>query len=997
MSKTHRDSLAEADVFNAETARLNKLAGLFEAEGSYARAAPLYERALRICETALGTDHPNVATALSNLARLHRAQGAYRPAALLLERALRIRETALGAEHPDVATTLANLAVLYRDQGAYAHAGPLFERALRIFETALASEHPDVAAVLNNLAGLYRAQGRYAQAEALYTRALCGFETTLGIDHPHVATVLHDLAGLYQVQGAYAQAEPLYDRALRIYETALGPEHPHVAMALNNLARLHRAQGAYAQAEALYTRGLRILEAGLGAEHPEVATVLSDLAMLCQQRGVYTQAEPLHERALRIYETALGAEHPHVATALNNLAMLYREQGAYAQAEPLCERALRIRETVLGAEHPDVATALNNLGALYQDQGRHAQAQLLYERALRLYEKALGAEHPRVATALNNLALLHHGQGAYAQAGQLYECALRILEMALGPEHPDVATGLHNLARLYQDQGVHAQAGPLFERALSIRETALGPEHPEVAEALNSLARFWWSVGDASKALRYFMRAGDVWERHLGITLAALTEKRKRQLLQTMFVEAEVLVSFHAHVAPDNVEALALTLTTILRRKGRVLAEVASQQAAMRRNLAPALRTELDTLQAYRTVTPLRLESVQTALPIDATLVEFVRYRRYDPNRAGQEQREALYIAYILRHDGLPQWVALGDAEPIEAAVSAARSALTRPGNDARDHLRILDELVFAPVRRRLRSTQHFVLSPDSALHLVPFAALVDENGEYLVEHKLISYVTSGRDLVRSYAGDLARSKPLVVAAPAYEGRCPPLPGAEAEAGAVRKHFADVDVHIGSQATKDKLTGAQGPLFVHVATHGLFRPSRVAASSRIARSWRDERDVSINVSPSLPALLDNRPDIEGALDDAVLIFAGASDAAATLTAREIANIDLRGTQLIVLSACDTGIGEVDQSEGIYGLRRALAIAGAQTQLVSLWKIDDIATGQLMDRYYGNLRRQVGRAEALRHAQMDMMRDGQHAHPFYWAAFVSIGDEKPLRE
>jgi CHAT domain-containing protein len=234
-----------------------------------------------------------------------------------------------------------------------------------------------------------------------------------------------------------------------------------------------------------------------------------------------------------------------------------------------------------------------------------------------------------------------------------------------------------------------------------------------------------------------------------------------------------------------------------------------------------------------------------------------------------------------------------------------------------------------------------------------------------------------------------------VIAAPAYEGRYVPLSGAKAEAEALRKHFADVDMYVGSLATREKLIRAQGPLFVHVATHGFFRTSRAPASSQAARTCREERDITDYPHPLAP--FDARADVEDALDDAGLIFAGATDPEAILTAREIAGIDLRGTQLIVLSACDSGVGEVDRSEGIYGLRRALAIAGAQTQVVSLWKIDDAATSQLMDRYYGQLRRGAGRSEALRQAQLDLLHDGQHAHPFYWAAFVLIGDESPLRE
>jgi CHAT domain-containing protein/tetratricopeptide (TPR) repeat protein len=935
-----------------------------------------------------------------------------------------------------VAASLNNLAMLYQLQGAYAEAEPLYVRALRICEKALGAEHPELAASLNNLAELHRARGAYAEAEPLHERALRICEKALGAEHPDVATSLNNLAMLYQLQGAYAEAEPLYVRALRICE-ALGAEHPDVARSLSNLASLYQAQGAYVEAGRLFERALHICEKSLGPEHVYVARSLNNLAGLYRAAGSYARAEPLYERALRIHERSLGAEHPDVAVSLTNLAGLYAALGAYAQAEPLFDRALRIAETTLGAEHPDLVTSLNNLAMLHQDQGAYAEAEPLFERALRISEKALGAEHRDVATLLNNLAVLHQVRGAHAKAEPLLERALRISEKALGAEHRDVATLLSNLAELCLGQNAHAKAERLFERALRIYEKSLGAEHPDVATVLGSLAGLCWEAGDVSAALRHYTRATALCERHVGLTVAALAERRKRQFLRTALAKAEVLVSFHAHGAPDDVDALALTLTTTLRRKGRVLAELASEHAAMRRDLSPALQAELDVLRArqgelarrrqaaydprdtdalhalvleveqregelnrksasFRAYTaPLRIESVQAALPPNATLVEFVRYRRLDPNDDNQRWKEARYIAYLLPCEGPPQWLALGDAAPIDAAVTAALTALAHPRHDARDVLRALDELVFAPIRRRLGPTHHFVLSPDAALHLVPFAALIDEDGNHLVERMLISYVTSGRDLVRSAAQDPARSKPLVIAAPSYEGRCAALPGAEAEAGALRKHFADVDLYVGSLATKDKLTAAQGPLFVHVATHGFFGTSRVLAPCQAARSWRDERDITAMSSVLAPP--DERRDVEDALDEAGLIFAGPSDAEATLTAREIASIDLRGTQLIVLSACDTGIGEVDRSEGIYGLRRALTIAGAQTQVVSLWKIDDAATSQLMDGYYGELRTGRGRSEALRHAQLSLLHDGRHAHPFYWAAFVALGDDSPLRE
>lgn len=377
---------------------------------------------------------------------------------------------------------------------------------------------------------------------------------------------------------------------------------------------------------------------------------------------------------------------------------------------------------------------------------------------------------------------------------------------------------------------------------------------------------------------------------------------------------------------------------------------------------------------------------MQARLPAGAALVEFVHYRRFDPGNPAQPWNEPHYLAYVIPPEGRPRWVPLGEAAPIEAHVRTAHAALIGRSSSAREALRALDEAIFAPVRRTLGPIDHVLLSPDSALHLVPFAALIDEDGQYLVDRMLITYVTSGRDLLRG--SDVARSPPLVLAASDHDVA---LPGVRSEARAVQKHFADAVVHVGSAATRDKLTGVRGPRFVHVATHGFFRASS-ASAARPAHASRGNRDIE---GPSSMPVPDGRPDIEDALDDAGLILAGADHAAATVTAREIAGIDLRGTRLAVLSACDTGIGDVARSEGVYGLRRALAIAGAETQVVSLWKVDDTATAQLMDHYYGELCRGTGRSEALRNAQRARRSSEHDAHPYDWAAFVAIGDERPL--
>jgi len=315
-------------------------------------------------------------------------------AELLHQRALRLLEQMLGSEHPRVATSLCKLAFLYRAQGRYEQAEPLFQHSLRLLEQALGPEHPQVADPLTGLAMLYKTQGKYEQAESLYQRALRIQEQALGPEHPDVAPPLNNLAMLYCDLGKYKQAEPLGQRALCLFEQALGPEDPSVAFMLDTVATLYRAQGKYEQAEPVYQRALRLFEA-LGPEDLRVAHPLNGLAMLRYEQGEDEEAESLYQRALQIRERHLGPQHPDVADLLNNLGDLYREQGKYEQAEPLYQRALSIREQHLGQHHPKAAQTLHDLALFQQKQGNLSEALSFAQRARSIRSQSLGDAHPK--------------------------------------------------------------------------------------------------------------------------------------------------------------------------------------------------------------------------------------------------------------------------------------------------------------------------------------------------------------------------------------------------------------------------------------------------------------------------------------------------------------------------------------------------------------------------------------------------------------------------
>ena len=1018
---------------------LNNLAALYYTRGDYAKAEPLFQRTLAIDERALGPNHPDLAYDLNNLAALYAAQGDYIRATPLFQRALAISEKSFGAEHPDVAYALDNLAALYQKKGDYARAEPLYQRGLAIREKKFGPAHPDVAASLHSLALLYEAKSDYARAEPLYQRSLAIREQAFGPGHPNVASSLINLAELYKAQGDYARAEPLYLRAIAVYEKALGAEHHTVGISLNNLADLYRVKGDYAQAQQSLERALAIFERALGPNHPDVASALVSLAVLSEAKGDYARAEPLYQRALAIFERALGPVHPDVATALDNLAGLYTRKRDYARAAPLYQRAIAIRDKTLGPAHPRLAAALNGFGLMYWEQGDYAPSAPLLQRALAIREKALGPDHPDVAESLNNLAALYQVQGDYTRAEAFFQRAIAVNEKTLGPDHPSVAQALNNFAVLYSAAGDRPRALQFLTRGNEVRERNLALILAAGSERQKLLYLVTLS-GETDVTVSLHVRSAPADRQALELALTTIL-RRKGRALDAMTDQIALL---RRRLDPQDRALLDQLSTTQAQLSALVLNGPGKSPPAEHRAAVARLEAEGERLQDAigrrsaefkAQAQPVTLTQVQQAIPADAALVEFFSYRPYDPRwkKRAEQFGRLRYVAYVLRRAGEPLFVELGEAATIEAEVARLRAALANPrSTDVKQAARALDERVLRPVRQLLGDTRHIFLSPDGALNLVPFAAFVDEQGRYLVESYTFTYLTSGRDLLRLQLSGESKQPPLVLADPLFDiqqtASNPPargaakasgqrsaemeqikfsaLPGTAGEAKALGA-ILNVAPLTQARATEATLKQSSAPRILHVATHGFFLPDQPQ------EMLHNTRGLALGDEAARQAAAR----IENPLLRSGLALAGANTRQSgggedgILTALEVATLNLWGTKLVVLSACETGIGDIKTGEGVYGLRRALVLAGAESQVVSLWKVSDAATRDLMVEYYRRLQAGEGRTAALRQVQLVMIKSKppgaaggaqrglsgnvtrqaeDRSHPFYWASFIQSG-------
>jgi len=918
-----------------------------------------------------------------------------------------------------------------------------------------------------------RRAGKYDEAIPLVERALKTREAILGPDHRDVAAALNTLAVIYWNKSAYAKAEPLYQRALTIMEKEFGQEHPGVANSLNNLALLYKDKGDYSKAEPLFQRALAIWNKFLGPDHTTIAIAIENLALLYFERGEYAKAEPLYQRGLAIWEKALGPDAPEFAGSLYNLGLLFHAIGDDAKAEQMFQRALNIWEKALRPDHPDVSRTLSSLGVLYRDKGDYAKAEQQLQRALAIRQKALGPEHPDVAMSLNHIALLYSSRGASSKAEPLFHQALSIWEKSLGPDHPDVGSSLNTLANLYRDRGNYAKAEPLYHRALAIKVKSLGPKHPYVAASLSDIARFFVMKGDTAQALAFQSRANAVSEHNLAHNLVIGSERQKLAYLALLSEQTDRTISLHLRSAPDDPAPGALAATLILQRKGRALDATSQNLNALRSRFNAEDQALLDRLTETRSqiarlvlggpqrmtieqhrdriktleaqadkdeaeisrrnsefrvqYLPVTLEAVRAAIPPDSALIEFASYRPFNAKarKDNQAYAQARYVAYVLRHEGEIEWRELGEVKDIDTAIAALRKALRDPKSVGVKRLaRAVDAKVFQPLRPLLGDKSRLLISPDGPLNLVPFAALLDEKGRYGVERYSISYLASGRDLLRLQVARESKGSPLVVAAPDFgrrnpvesslsekqrketpEGEVrdesalsafkefyfPPLPYAAQEGEALRALLPGATLLTKSQATKAALGQVRSPELLHIATHSFFLEDQqlTFAGERGAQALSDDPERA------LQRLERSGVRIENPLLRSGLALAGANeqkeDDNGIMTALEVTGLNLWGTKLVALSACDTGVGEVKNGDGVHGLRRALALAGAETQVMSLWAVSDKATRELMVAYYGRLNQGQGRGDALRRVQLEMLKKVNRRHPYYWASFIQSGE------
>jgi len=867
-----------------------------------------------------------------------------------------------------------------------------------------------------------RAAGAYA-IHADSRRAATGADRSM-----QDAEKARTAAARLEKAGRFEQARVLLERALTVTETVRGPDDVQVGAVAAQLAGVYRRLADGLTSESLYRRAIAIMDRTLGAGHPADALARSQLAILYQRQGERRKAEVLLLQSLDVIENTLGQEHPWFVSCLAALGNLRDDEGDLDQEEEIVQRALAITEQIGETNSVQYADLLNNLGEVARQRQDYARAEQLLQRSLALGERLLGPDNYSIATALQNLGIVARERKDYATAVSYNERALAIRERMVGTDHPDVAHILTNLANIYRATGDYARSLETHRRALRIWENAAGPYQQATLLSVGNIAKTYAAAGDIASAFAFQRRADEIIERQLALNLADGSERQKLAFVRGISERTDRTISLHLDRAPGDADVGALAALVVLQRKGRVLDAMTDTFAAVRQRVADAkdqtLLDQLKTITAQLArvalsaphqrrpdersikelearkerleaelsdhsaefrlqMQPVTLAAVQAVMPDEAALVEFAVFRPFDPGaeRNTDAYGAAHYAAYVVRRRAAPAGVDLGAAATIDQLIDALRDALRNP-NDARVNARAraVHERVMRPLRASLGDATRLLVSPDGNLNLVPFEALVDDRGRYLIERYAITYLTSGRDLLRMQVPRVSRSRSILVADPFFgepdRAAQPalyfaPLSGSAEEARAIEHLFPEAALLTGSRATKAALQHAAAPRILHIASHGFF----------LEDEGRDRAENSAGWNPLLRSGL--------AFAHANLTHDG--QGGGILTALEASGLDLWGTRLVTLSACDTGIGEVRNGEGVYGLRRAFVLAGAETLVMSLWPVSDYIARHAMIAYYTGLRSGLGRGDALRQAKLATLKRSNRSHPYFWAGFIQSGE------
>ncbi|CAN5532482.1 tetratricopeptide repeat protein [soil metagenome] len=953
---------------------------------------------------------------------------------------------ALGETEYHYALALFNLAGCYKEEGRYAEAEPLYIKSLPVLAGAFGQSSVEYTRCFYTLAGLYIDMGRYNDAEGMCAAAVNFYKEILGNESPDYLGALGSMAIIYQGQGKYDKAEEIFVALLNYMEGQTDKDAGQINTLYNNLGELYRVMGDYENAEPALMEAVKTAP----SNSVSAATSLNNLALVQKAIGKYGEAETSYKKAIGIYKALNKTNHPDYTNPLNNLGELYRTMGRMQEAVDAFEEVIVIRKKLLGINHPNYANALNNLALVEYSLNMFDEAEIHLLECKEIYKNVLGEKHRFYANCLNNLASVYQQSGKLEKAEATYLECLKIAKETVGENNDKYALYLGGLAGTYRQMKKYDKAIEMTLKSMEIIKTKLGENHYDYIETEYCLAETFREYEKYEEAERHYLNSIKGYLFLIEKYFPSLGEKEKTAFYYSVANAFETYNSFVIQMQSEfpnkNHDALIATMfdnqlvvkSLLLKETGKMKTQVAAsgnpelkkeyeELLKMRENIVQQYRLSSDDLieigidlpkmekeaneleQKITTTANISVKKeeklktwkdIQAKLKVDECVVEVVRVDEY---KKGNWTDTVYYAALVIdKTCTVPKCVLIKNGNDLENKMAANYRTLIKSKKE--------DDVSYTafwkPLKEAIGKSKRIYFSPDGVYQQINLYTLKNpETKKYLIEEADIVLLTNSQDLLPATVPSTSKTAEIfsypdydfVASTVEVKANEPlsrygfmnlqELPGTKIEADSITRILKSkswkVNEHLQAEATEDAIKKINNPQILHIATHGFFLKdvdenagTVIGMQTEIARQnplLRSGLMLAGSAAVARDSMVDNTT------EDGIL------------TAYEAAGLNLSQTDLVVLSACETGLGEVHNGQGVYGLQRAFMVAGAKSVVMSLWVVDDFATQELMSNFYREWLKDPSsenRQKAFRTAQLKLKE--KFPDPYYWGAFIMVG-------
>lgn len=978
----------------------NKIGELYYIEGNYDKALEYFGVSLRATEKGSGINNANALSTYSYMGNIYSDKGMLDKSKNYHEMSLEIRKNLYGLTDLKTAVGYNNLANIYYKMAKFSEAVDYHSKALEIKINNPQTTEIDLAYSYNGKANVYNALDNHTEAITFYKKALKTFEKELKI-HQDTAILYSNLAISYIDLNNFTEAKSYNKKALEMRKKLFGNKpHPFIAMNHNTFGLIYDHLGDNKNAIASYEKAITMKQALGQTRDEDTSVIYNNIANIYLKLAAYNEALVEFEKAKKILEE-LDFEHPNLETIYENMGYIYQKLNNQSKELEYQQKALKLRKKVYGLNHPSVALSYNAIGDIYIRNKQPSKALRYYQNALDIGKKTFGLNHPFVAKCYTNIAHIDLQKGEYKKARRGYQNAYTVLKDNFGKTHPSLIDASLNL-------GIACSFMNDFEKNYALNKKAFELYHHY---RLNN-----FSLLDDQQKLNY----SQANQYYISSLFYAATEYKK-SLKKKSHKEVDYFVFNNWLNYKRSIFDLENTLKIILQRSdNNVINEMIQELFSHQKRLAKLYQESgnYENIQSYKKdiqkleneISKLQIKlsqniaSYQKELNLkDITYQEISKYLK--PNELyidfARMQNNYYYFTLDKQQNVTFHQVDNTQSQFIDETIKSIQSETQKiiSGKTFADlevaqkaYGKLYDAIINS---LPLNDKTSLVISPDGLLNLIPFEAFYNQKEQnYLVKHFTIQYIPSGKEFIRLHQQKNTLNEKIAVFSDPNFGMqdkiqektnvfrrgtvdalytqaktlnrtknlFDSLPGSISEAKNIDKLFKDTQLYTGNQATENKLFNLNAPKILHLSTHGFFI-----------------RDKAI-LNPMLKS---------------GIALSGANYAIQTktgngiVTALELTGTNLNGTELVVLSACETGIGKIEEAEGISGINKAFMQAGAKHIVMSLWSVSDKATAKLMEKFYENIQKGNKYSDALQKAKLSMI-ENENSHPFFWSGFIGSG-------